>query len=93
MKLADDAFYGTSTLSERGQLVIPSEARAEMGFQPGDKLMIMRHPIYKGIIIFKLESVQEIIEGFQMTFDKMKEFSDHSHPHESARAAVEDGQS
>ena len=37
-------FYGTATVGERGQLVIPSEARTELGINPGDKLLVMKHP-------------------------------------------------
>jgi bifunctional DNA-binding transcriptional regulator/antitoxin component of YhaV-PrlF toxin-antitoxin module len=33
----DDAFYGSATVGERGQIVIPAEARAELGLTPGDK--------------------------------------------------------
>jgi AbrB family looped-hinge helix DNA binding protein len=39
----EDAFYGTSTMGERGQLVIPAEARAELEMTPGDKILIMKY--------------------------------------------------
>jgi AbrB family looped-hinge helix DNA binding protein len=32
--------YGSSTISERGQIVIPAEARREMGLEPGTRLLI-----------------------------------------------------
>lgn len=32
--------YGSTTVSERGQVVIPAEARREMGLEPGTKLLI-----------------------------------------------------
>lgn len=32
--------YGATTVSERGQIVIPAEARREMGLEPGTKLLI-----------------------------------------------------
>jgi AbrB family looped-hinge helix DNA binding protein len=59
-----EAFYGTSTVGERGQIVIPAEARAAIGFNPGDKVMIMRHPIHKGVMLFKLEAVREFLNEF-----------------------------
>ena len=32
--------YGSTTVSERGQVVIPAEARREMRLEPGTKLLI-----------------------------------------------------
>jgi len=32
--------YGSTTISERGQIVIPAEARREMGLDPGTKVLI-----------------------------------------------------
>lgn len=34
-------FYGAVTVSERGQIVIPVEARREMGIEIGDKLLVL----------------------------------------------------
>jgi len=59
-----DAFYGTSTVGERGQIVIPAEARVEIGFAPGDKVVIMRHPIHRGLMIFKIEAMREFLDEF-----------------------------
>lgn len=36
-----DKFYGTTTVGERGQVVIPAAARKELGIKPGDQLMVM----------------------------------------------------
>lgn len=55
-------FYGSVTVGERGQIVIPSEARAEMGFVPGDKLLVAKHPIYRGLMVFKFEAVREFMD-------------------------------
>ena len=33
-------FYGTTTLGEKGQVVIPAEARQAMGLKSGDKLLV-----------------------------------------------------
>ena len=59
-----DAFYGTSTVGERGQIVIPAEARAEIGFHPGDKVVIMRHPVHSGLMMFKIEAMREFLDEF-----------------------------
>ncbi len=36
----DEQFYGTVTLGEKGQVVIPIEARKAMGVDKGDKLLV-----------------------------------------------------
>ena len=35
-----EKFYGTTTVGEKGQLVVPTEARAAMGLNRGDKLLV-----------------------------------------------------
>ncbi len=36
----DEQFYGTATVGEKGQIVIPAEARESMGLKKGDKLLV-----------------------------------------------------
>lgn len=67
----DEAFYGSASVGERGQIVIPAEAREELGFAPGDKLLVMKHPVHAGIMIFKLEAAQEFLGEFQATVAKL----------------------
>ena len=66
------AFYGTATVGERGQLVIPAEARADMGFEPGDKVLIMKHPIHPGLMLFKIEAVREFVDDFNDNLGKIE---------------------
>lgn len=35
-----EQFYGTTTLGEKGQIVIPAEARKAMGIKKGEKLLV-----------------------------------------------------
>ncbi|AIE86552.1 AbrB family transcriptional regulator [Fimbriimonas ginsengisoli Gsoil 348] len=67
-----EAFFGTSTVGERGQIVIPAEARTEIGFQPGDKVLIMRHPIHQGLVVFKLEAVKEFLDDFAKQIEHLE---------------------
>lgn len=39
-KEKSEQFYGTTTLGEKGQVVIPIEARKSMGIKKGDKLLV-----------------------------------------------------
>lgn len=65
----NDSFYGSVTIGERGQIVIPAEARAELGYQPGDKLLVLKHPVYSGLMICKIESLQSMLDGISETIE------------------------
>jgi len=51
--------YGTVTVGERGQIVIPKEAREHFGIKPGDKL-IVAGDIEKGIALAKASIMKEL---------------------------------
>lgn len=53
-------------------MVIPAEARAEIGFMPGDKVLIMRHPIHQGLVLFKLDAVKEFVDEFQRDIERLE---------------------
>lgn len=65
----EDKFFGSATIGERGQVVIPAEAREALGFAPGDKLLVMRHPLHHGLMMFKIEAAREFIEEFRANID------------------------
>lgn len=60
-------FYGASTVGERGQIVIPAEARTELDIHPGDKVLIIRHPVHKGLMIFKIDHIREFLDDMDQT--------------------------
>lgn len=37
-------FYGAVTVSERGQISLPAQARRDLGISPGDKLLVLGDP-------------------------------------------------
>ncbi|MBN1313716.1 MAG: AbrB/MazE/SpoVT family DNA-binding domain-containing protein [Anaerolineae bacterium] len=45
-------FYGAVTVSERGQIVIPAEARRDFGIEVGDKLLVLGN-LDEGIALAK----------------------------------------
>jgi len=65
-------FYGTATVGERGQVVIPAEAREELGFAPGDKLLVMKHPLHDGLMVFKIEAAQQFLAEVQASLEKLQ---------------------
>lgn len=66
--LKNKRFYGSVTVGERGQIVIPAEARRDFDIQPGEKLLVLAD-LEKGIVITKgnvvLGLLGETLEGFR----------------------------
>ena len=64
-------FYGSVTVSERGQIVIPVEARKDFNIRTGDKLLVFGD-LEQGIGIATLSNIQNLMTGSR-TFFKMVE--------------------
>jgi AbrB family looped-hinge helix DNA binding protein len=68
-------FYGSVTVSERGQVVIPTEAREDFNIKTGDKLLVLAD-LEKGIVFTKSNFVLEMLEGTLETAHKIKSLVD-----------------
>ena len=55
---AGKSFYGSVTVSERGQIVIPAEARKDFGIKAGDKLLVFGD-LEQGLGIATLSIIQK----------------------------------
>jgi AbrB family looped-hinge helix DNA binding protein len=66
----DECFIGSVTVGERGQIVIPKEAREEFDIQPGMKLLAMRDPVVAGITLVKLDEVSRMQEYFNRLMEQ-----------------------
>ncbi len=53
---------GIARLNEKGQLVIPKEAREYLGIGPGDRVLIAAAPFRKTIMIARPEDVEEQLQ-------------------------------
>lgn len=54
--------YGSVKVGERGQVVIPQEARAEMGLRAGDKLLALGGiPGLHGIVFIRADSFSSML--------------------------------
>lgn len=71
-----ECFYGTVTVGERGQIVIPAEARKEIGIQAGDKLLIWKHPSGEGLMAFKVEAVREFMTRMLESLERVEHHTD-----------------
>lgn len=65
--------YGSTVMGERGQVVIPAEAREEVGIEPGEKLIVFGNPNRGVIIIFKSDIMARFAD---MMFKKASFFEE-----------------
>ncbi len=64
-------FYGSVTVSERGQIVIPADARRDFGIKTGDKLLVFGD-MEQGIGIATLSIIQKTMSGAMDLFREIK---------------------
>ncbi|MEI6913630.1 MAG: AbrB/MazE/SpoVT family DNA-binding domain-containing protein [Armatimonadota bacterium] len=69
----EEQFFGTVTVGERGQVVIPAEARRRYNINTGDKLLVMAHPPSNGIILCGIEAMREFLGKFMEGLEKYKD--------------------
>ena len=63
--------FGTAVLGPRGQLVIPVEARKELGIDTGSKLLVFGHFGGRGLIFIKAEAAQELLNIMSSRLDEV----------------------
>ena len=63
----EQLFFGAVTVGERGQVVIPSEARRELGIDTGEKLLVFAHPGKSGVVLVKVAAFAKFVESLQET--------------------------
>lgn len=64
--------FGTAKVGERGQIVIPKEAREVFGIQAGDTLLILGDE-ENGIIVTKPEIIHDVARQIFRNLDKERE--------------------
>jgi len=65
-------FYGTATVGEKGQIVIPVEARNAIELKVGDKLLVVSGPGSHGLFIMKPDMIKEFAKKMNDNFQKMQ---------------------
>ncbi|HEX5324481.1 MAG TPA: AbrB/MazE/SpoVT family DNA-binding domain-containing protein [Capsulimonadaceae bacterium] len=60
----DEMFYGTVTVGERGQIVIPAQARRDFEIETGDKLLIMGRARKPGLMLCKIDALREFVTEY-----------------------------
>jgi AbrB family looped-hinge helix DNA binding protein len=65
--------YGTVKVGDRGQVVIPSEARKDLNIKPGDLLLVMAGKNKRGIAMVKADAMREFANRIMHGLEDVKE--------------------
>lgn len=60
-------FFGVAKVGERGQIVIPKQAREMYHIQPGDELVVLGEDATKGIAILKSEGFLDLADRIRQS--------------------------
>lgn len=69
-------FYGLATVGEKGQIVIPSEAREALKLEKGEKLLVMSGPNRNMLMLAKPAQIEQFIQKLNAHAVKMKQLID-----------------
>jgi len=62
--------YGAAPVSDRGQIVIPKEAREDLGVKAGDKLLVVGDVKSGVLILIKSDIVKDIAHKVLETIER-----------------------
>ena len=65
MSIKDDLHrpmvFGSTVVSPKGQVVIPANARKELGINSGDTLLVCGPPHGQGLLLLKADAIEQIL--------------------------------
>ena len=78
--------FGSTVVSPRGQVVIPVNARKELGINSGDTLIVCGAPHGQGLLLFKVEAVEQMLS---LMSEQLTDFEKLLKDYKSPKAASE----
>ena len=54
-------YFGSTVVGEKGQIVVPAEARRALGLEPGDKVMVFGEPYHGELTLMRADVVAEYV--------------------------------
>jgi AbrB family looped-hinge helix DNA binding protein len=63
--------FGTAVVGPRGQLVIPAQARKELGIDTGNKFLVFGHFEGEGLMFIKVEAAEEFLSFLTSRLDEV----------------------
>ena len=68
----DKKLYGTATVGTKGQIVIPADAREELGITSGDRLYVVGSPKSGMVGFIQEEQLEAFIERLNINLENFK---------------------
>ena len=72
--LHDVKKFGTATLGERGQVVIPAEIREELDLEQGEQFMVLL--INDSVVFIPGDKFEEMVSQLDQKVTKLKQFKE-----------------
>ena len=69
-------FQGSTTVGERGQIVLPADMRKKHGIKPGDKLLVISNPLPNGawaIMLMESSVLNQVLKDMTENIGKILE--------------------
>jgi AbrB family looped-hinge helix DNA binding protein len=66
-------FYGSASVGERGQIVLPSKLRKAFGIKPGDQLLVLGQPDMNHIMIMKANVLNDMLTNMNDMLTSMNQ--------------------
>ncbi len=70
--LPEMKLWGTATVGTKGQVVIPAEARDELGIREGDKMVVLGSTKLGTLTLVKAEAIEQMMASVQANLLKIK---------------------
>lgn len=71
------SILGVVTVNDKGQVVIPADARNTLNIQPSDKLLVMVNPAHDAVILVKPDGLEayarQMLEQVNNVKDSIRE--------------------
>lgn len=80
--------FGSATVGLKGQVVIPANARKELGINTGDTLLVFKAPPGQGLVLLKAGDVERVLS---MMSERLAYFEKLVQEYKSKAAAEEKG--
>jgi AbrB family looped-hinge helix DNA binding protein len=65
-------FYGSTTVGERGQIVLPAPLRKDFKINKGDKLLVVGNNVMFHIMLINPDAMNQHLESLTEQINKMK---------------------
>ena len=70
----DKKLFGTATVGTKGQIVIPADAREELGIKAGDRLYVIGSPRASIVSFIKEDQMESFIDQLNLNIQNLKKF-------------------